>query len=54
MSYARVALDIPARVLAQGYDYLIPEELEQTVQVGSTVTVQLPYLCSARYSSSCS
>ena len=39
MSYAHVVLDISTRALAGAYDYSIPEELADAVQVGTTVLV---------------
>ena len=39
MSFAHVVLDIPTRALAGAYDYSIPPELSDEVQVGTTVLV---------------
>ena len=39
MSYAHVVLDISTRALVGAYDYSIPEELADAVQVGTTVLV---------------
>ena len=39
MRYAYVVLDIPTRALERAFDYAIPDELAETVQVGATVLV---------------
>lgn len=39
MAFAHIVLDIPTRALEGAFDYAIPEELAQEVQVGCTVLV---------------
>lgn len=39
MAYAHVVVDIPTRALEKAFDYSIPPELEQEVDVGATVLV---------------
>ena len=39
MPYAHVVLDIPTRALSGAFDYLVPDELADKVQVGTTVLV---------------
>ena len=39
MPYAHVVLDIPTRALSGAFDYLVPDELADEVQVGTTVLV---------------
>ncbi len=39
MPFAHVVLDIPTRALSGTFDYAIPESLEETAVVGTTVLV---------------
>ncbi len=39
MAYAGVVLDIPTRALDQAFHYLVPDEIEPDVHIGSTVLV---------------